>query len=65
MVVGERFWNTVDQSKLSTKVKNAAFGTLKKLFLKKADDERDYDPLAMYCTMAGPSCKVRPSSSTK
>ncbi|MBK6369693.1 MAG: glycosyltransferase [Flavobacteriales bacterium] len=47
MVVGERFWNTVDQSKLSTKVKNAAFGTLKKLFLKKADDERDYDPLAM------------------
>jgi hypothetical protein len=37
----------VDQSKLSTKVKNAAFGTLKKLFLKKADDERDYDPLAM------------------
>ena len=47
MVVGERFWQTVDQTKLSTKVKNAVFGTLKKLFLKKADDERDYDPLAM------------------
>ena len=47
MVVGERFWQTVDQSKLSTKLKNAVFGTLKKLFLKKADDERDYDPLAM------------------
>lgn len=47
MIVGERFWQTVDQSKLSTKVKNAVFGTLKKLFLKKADDERDYDPLAL------------------
>lgn len=47
MIVGERFWNTVDQSKLSTKLKNAVFGTLKKLFLKKADDERDYDPLSM------------------
>ncbi len=47
MVVGERFWQTVDQSKLSTKLKNAVFGTVKKLFLKKADDERDYDPLAL------------------
>ena len=47
MVVGERFWQTVDQRKLSTKLKNAVFGTLKKLFLKKADDERDYDPLAL------------------
>ena len=47
MIVGERFWHTVDQSKLSTKLKNAVFGTLKKLFLKKSDDERDYDPLAM------------------
>ena len=47
MIVGERFWQTVDQSKFSTKVKNALFGTVKKLFLKKADDEREYDPLAM------------------
>lgn len=47
MVVGERFWQTVDQSKLSTKLKNAVFGTVKKIFLKKADDERDYDPLAL------------------
>ena len=47
MVVGERFWQTVDQSKLSTKLKNAVFGTLKKLFLKKADDEQGYDPLAL------------------
>lgn len=47
MIVGERFWQTVDQTKLSTKLKNAVFGTLKTLFLKKADDERDYDPLAL------------------
>ncbi|MBL7963276.1 MAG: glycosyltransferase [Flavobacteriales bacterium] len=47
MIVGERFWQTVDQRKLSTKLKNAVFGTLKKLFLNKADDERDYHPLAM------------------
>lgn len=51
MIVGERFWQTVDQSKLSTKLKNAVFGTLKKLFLKKADDERGYDPLALVDTL--------------
>ena len=47
MVVGERFWQTVDTRKLSNKLKNAVFGTLKKLFLKKADDEQGYDPLAL------------------
>ncbi|MFN6115510.1 MAG: glycosyltransferase [Flavobacteriales bacterium] len=47
MNVGERFSQTVEQTKLSTKLKNAVFGTLKKLFLKKADDERDYDPLSL------------------
>ncbi len=47
MIVGERFWSTVDQKKISTKIKNLVFGTLKKMFLKKSDDERDYDPLAM------------------
>lgn len=51
MIVGERFWQTVDQTKLSTKLKNAVFGTMKKLFLKKADDERDYDPLALVDTL--------------
>ncbi len=47
MIVGERFWSTVDQRKLSTKLKNVIFGSLKKIFLKKSDDERNYDPLAM------------------
>ncbi len=45
LIVGESFWNTLDEKKLSTKLKSAVFGTLKKLFLKKSDDERDYRPL--------------------
>ena len=45
MIVGESFWNTLDEKKFSTKLKSAVFGTLKKLFLKKSDDERDYRPL--------------------
>lgn len=47
MIVGESFWNTLDNKKLSTRVKNMTFGIAKKLFLKKQDDERDYNPLAM------------------
>lgn len=45
LIVGESFWNTLDERKLSTRWKNAVFGTLKRIFLKKADDERDYRPL--------------------
>ena len=45
LIVGESFWNTLDEKELSTKLKSAVFGTLKKLFLKKSDDERDYRPL--------------------
>ncbi len=45
LICGESFWNTLDQRKLSTKLKNALFGTAKKLFLRKGDDERDYRPL--------------------
>ncbi|HEY9116079.1 MAG TPA: glycosyltransferase [Bacteroidales bacterium] len=47
MIVGESFWNTLDNKKLSTKIKNATFGLAKKIFLKKQDDERDYNPIAM------------------
>lgn len=47
LICGESFWATLDDSKLSTKVKNAVFGLAKSLFLKKADDERAYDPLAL------------------
>ena len=45
MICGESFWNTLDSSKLSTKIKEATFGLMKKLFLKKEDDEKNYRPL--------------------
>jgi glycosyltransferase involved in cell wall biosynthesis len=47
LIVGESFWNTLDSKKFSTRVKNATFGLAKKIFLKKQDDERDYNPLAL------------------
>jgi glycosyltransferase involved in cell wall biosynthesis len=45
IICGESFWNTLDSSKLSTKLKEATFGLMKKLFLKKEDDEKNYRPL--------------------
>jgi len=47
LICGESFWATLDNSKFSTKIKNAVFGLAKKLFLKKADDEREYRPLEL------------------
>lgn len=47
LIVGESFWNTLDSNKLSTKIKNATFGLAKSIFLKKQDDERNYNPLAL------------------
>lgn len=47
IVCGESFWNTLDNKKLSTKIKNATFGVAKKLFLKNQDNEQDYNPLAL------------------
>jgi len=47
LIVGESFWNTLDNKKLSTKIKNSVFGLAKSVFLKKQDDERDYNPLAL------------------
>lgn len=51
MICGESFWNTLDSSKLSTKIKEATFGILKKLFLKKEDDEKNYRPLDLIKTL--------------
>lgn len=45
LIVGESFWDTLDSNKLGTRVKRALFGFFKKIFLRKADDERDYRPL--------------------
>jgi len=51
LIVGESFWNTLDDNKLSTKIKNATFGVAKKLFLKNQDNEKDYNPLALIDTL--------------
>jgi glycosyltransferase involved in cell wall biosynthesis len=45
MIVGEAFWNTLDKKKFSTRFKSATFGLAKKIFLRKQDDEGDYNPL--------------------
>ncbi|TAE59794.1 MAG: glycosyltransferase [Bacteroidetes bacterium] len=46
LIVGESFWQTLDNKKLSTRIKNFLFGTAKRIFLRNSDDERDYNPLA-------------------
>jgi len=45
LIVGESFWNTLDTKKLSTKIKKGLFGLIKKLLLRKSDDESNYHPL--------------------
>lgn len=47
LIVGESFWNTLDQTKLSTRLKQILFGSAKKLFLKNSDNEQDYRPLEL------------------
>lgn len=47
MVVGESFWNTLDQNKLSTRIKNVLFKTAKSIFLKNSDNEQNYRPLEL------------------
>jgi glycosyltransferase involved in cell wall biosynthesis len=47
LICGESFWKTLDQNKLSTKVKNAVFGAAKSVFLRKKEDEKDYRPLQL------------------
>ncbi|MBL4707825.1 MAG: glycosyltransferase [Flavobacteriales bacterium] len=51
LICGESFWATLDNSKFSTKLKNAVFGIAKKIFLKKSDDERHYNPLGLIDTL--------------
>lgn len=47
LVVGESFWQTLDNTKFSTKLKKALFGTAKSIVLQKSDNEEDYNPLAL------------------
>lgn len=47
LICGESFWQTLDHTKWSTRVKNALFSLAKSIFLRKADDERQYRPLEL------------------
>ena len=47
LIVGESFWNTLDQSKWSTQLKSFLFKTAKSLFLSNKEDEKDYQPLKL------------------
>ena len=45
VIAGESFWNTLDQSKWSTRFKQMIFGWAKRILLNKKDDEREDQPL--------------------
>jgi glycosyltransferase involved in cell wall biosynthesis len=47
LIVGESFWETLDPKKLSTKIKKNLFGIIKKIIVRKGDDETDYRPLEL------------------
>ena len=47
LIVGESFWNTLDTNKFSTKIKKSLFGAVKKILLKKKEDESAYRPLEL------------------
>lgn len=51
LICGESFWHTLDSKKFSTRIKNLLFGIAKKIFLKKADDEKQYNPLTLIETL--------------
>ncbi len=51
LIVGESFWHTLSSDKLSTKIKQFIFGAVKKVLLKKSDDERNYHPLDLTETL--------------
>ena len=47
LICGESFWNTLDNKKWSTRLKQGIFGLAKKIFLNSKDDERNYRPLEL------------------
>lgn len=58
LICGEEFWNTVDNKKLSVKLKKMVFGFAKKLFLRTKNDEKDYKPLALIDELGVKNAKV-------
>lgn len=47
LIVGEAFWDTLDNRKISARIKKFIFGIIKFFILKKEDDERNYKPLEL------------------
>jgi glycosyltransferase involved in cell wall biosynthesis len=47
LIAGESFWNTLDSTSWTTKIKQFLFGIAKKLFVSSQDDERNYKPLEL------------------
>lgn len=45
LIVGESFWDTLDEKKLSTRIKKIIFSSIKKILVRSTDDESDYRPL--------------------
>ncbi|MEO6166873.1 MAG: glycosyltransferase [Chitinophagales bacterium] len=47
LIAGESFWNTLDNKKVSSKIKNTLFKWAKSLVLKQSENEQDYHPIAI------------------
>ncbi len=47
LICGEEFWTTLDNSKITTKLKRGLFAVAQKLFLKNKESEQDYRPLKL------------------
>jgi len=45
LICGESFWHTLEEQKISTKIKNALFSIASSLLRKSSDDEKEYNPL--------------------
>ncbi len=45
LICGESFWNTLDDQKLSTKIKSALFSVATFFLRRNSSDEKDYQPL--------------------
>lgn len=58
LIVGESFWNTLDEKKLATRFKKKLFNAAKSLFLKNSDNEQDYRPLELINKLNVPDAVV-------
>lgn len=58
LICGESFWDTLDDSKWSTKLKKAVFGTMKKILLSDKSDEKNYQPLDLIDELGVKNVKV-------